>query len=88
MTRFSADRIRQIKSGVPYLILFDNSGSKPLSLVLNILLMLLIFIGNVTALATCAREAWAFARDKGLPFSGTIGKMCDITPLGMPLRSC
>jgi choline transport protein len=41
----------------------------------NVLLWVLIYLGNITALATCARETWAFARDKGLPFSGYIGHM-------------
>ena len=65
----------QIDSGVPYLLLFNNTGSKGVSLTLNIFLMFMIFVGNVTALAACAREMWAFARDKGLPFSRLIGKM-------------
>lgn len=65
----------QINSGVPYLLLFNQTGSTALSLALNILLMVLIFMGNVTALATCSREIWAFARDRGLPGSTSIGKM-------------
>lgn len=39
------------------------------------IVFLLIYSGNVTALATGSREMWAFARDRGLPFSGWIGKM-------------
>lgn len=42
---------------------------------LNIILFLLIYLGNITALATCAREMFAFARDRGLPFSKWIGHM-------------
>lgn len=64
-----------IQSGVPYLLLFDRTGNKGLSMALNIILFLLIYLGNVTALATCAREMFAFARDRGLPFSKWIGKM-------------
>jgi amino acid transporter len=60
---------------VPYLLLFDNTGSKGLSMALNIILFFLIYLGNITALATCAREMFAFARDRGLPFSTWIGKM-------------
>lgn len=37
-----------------------------MSIVLNVILFLLIYMGNITALATCAREVFAFARDKGL----------------------
>ena len=54
----------QINSDVPYLILFNNTGSPALSIVLNVILFLLIYSGNVTALATGSREMWAFARDK------------------------
>ncbi|KAF2770395.1 amino acid transporter [Teratosphaeria nubilosa] len=64
-----------INSDAPYLILFNNTGSPALSIVLNVVLFLLIFLGNITALATCAREMWAFARDKGLPFYGWLGAM-------------
>ncbi|KAK5169166.1 uncharacterized protein LTR77_006475 [Saxophila tyrrhenica] len=67
--------VSQIKSGVPYLLLFDRTGSKGLSLALNIILFLLIYLGNITALATAAREMFAFARDRGLPFSKWVGKM-------------
>ena len=65
----------QINSDVPYLLLFNNTGSPALSIVLNLILFLLIYSGNITALATCSREVWAFARDKGMPFSGWMGKM-------------
>jgi len=64
-----------LESDVPYLLLFNNTGSPALSLALNIILFLLIYSGNITALATCGREMWAFARDKGLPWSGWIGHM-------------
>lgn len=59
----------------PYLLLFNNTGSKALSLFLNILLLLLVYAGNITSLATCAREMFAFSRDKGLPFSPWLAKM-------------
>ncbi|KAI6903080.1 GABA permease-like protein [Hortaea werneckii] len=64
-----------IDSNVPYLLLFNNTGSTALSVILNVILFVLIYAGNITALATCAREMWAFARDRGLPFSSWIGKM-------------
>ena len=59
----------------PFMVLFNRTGSVGLAVFLNVLLFVLIYLGNITALATCAREMWAFARDKGLPFSGFIGKM-------------
>lgn len=65
----------QLESDIPYLILFNNTGSPGLSIFLNVVLFLLIYAGNITALATCAREVFAFARDKGLPFSKMVGRM-------------
>ncbi|KAK4898227.1 hypothetical protein LTR27_004234 [Elasticomyces elasticus] len=67
-----------VESDVPYLLLFNNTGSPALSIVLNLIVFLLVYSGNITALATCAREMWAFARDKGLPGSGWIGKSISI----------
>lgn len=64
-----------LDSSLPYALLFNNTGSQALSLFLNILLLILVYLGNITSLATTARETWAFARDNGLPFSGWIGKM-------------
>jgi len=64
-----------INAEVPYIQLFLNSGSKPLALVLLILLLILIFSGNITALATTSREVFAFSRDKGFPFSRWLSRM-------------
>lgn len=64
-----------LETDIPYLLLFNNTGSPALSIVLNVILFLLIYAGNITALATCAREMLAFARDKGLPFAKLIGRM-------------
>ncbi|KAF2717100.1 amino acid transporter [Polychaeton citri CBS 116435] len=64
-----------INSDVPYLLLFNNTGYPGLSIFLNLVLFALIYAGNITALAATSREVWAFARDKGLPFSGWVGQM-------------
>ncbi|CAK1367398.1 putative amino-acid permease [Cercospora beticola] len=64
-----------LEANIPYLLLFNNTGSQGLSIALNVILFLLIYMGNITALATCAREVFAFARDKGLPFSSYQSKM-------------
>ncbi|KAH9907150.1 amino acid/polyamine transporter I [Xylariomycetidae sp. FL2044] len=66
-----------IDSYWPFITLFDRTDSTGLNLFFNILLWILIYLGNITALATTARETWAFARDRGLPFSNLIGKMND-----------
>ncbi|KAK0338133.1 hypothetical protein LTR57_009500 [Friedmanniomyces endolithicus] len=82
ITRFCIGPLEDVvNSSVPYVLLFNNTGSPALSIVLNLVLFLLVYSGNVTALATSAREMWAFARDHGLPGSGWLGRMdrkCDI----------
>lgn len=60
---------------VPYLQLFTNTGSKALALALTIILFLLIFSGNITALATTSREVFAFSRDRGFPFSHWLSRI-------------
>ncbi|TVY83619.1 putative amino-acid permease [Lachnellula suecica] len=62
-------------TGAPYLILFQNTGSNAVALVLLVILLILLFAGNITALATTSREVWAFSRDKGFPYSSWISKM-------------
>ena len=42
---------------------------------LTVILLLLIFSGNVTALAATSREAWAFSRDRGFPFSHWVSRV-------------
>ncbi|KAI7758987.1 hypothetical protein ACKAV7_011540 [Fusarium commune] len=64
-----------IESDWPFIALFDRTGSQGLNLFFNVILWLLVYLGNITTLATCARETWAFARDKGLPGSQWIGHM-------------
>lgn len=60
---------------VPYIQLFINSGSNALAYALTIILFLLIFSGNITALATTSREVFAFSRDRGFPFSNWLSKI-------------
>lgn len=61
-----------LDADLPYLNLFANTGSDSAALFLAIVLVILIYSGNVTALATTSREVWAFARDRGFPFSSWI----------------
>ena len=65
-----------INSEAPYLVLFQNTGSSVIATLLMVILFLLIYLGNITALATASRELWAFSRDKGFPFSKWITKVC------------
>ena len=67
-----------IESDAPYLVLFTNTGSTPVALLLSIVLFILIFVGNINALATTSRELWAFSRDKGFPFSKWISHVSSL----------
>lgn len=64
-----------LASDVPYLQLFSNTGSTATAMTLTVLLLVLIFAGSVTAYATVSREVFAFARDKGFPFSSWLSQM-------------
>ncbi len=63
-----------IESDAPYLVLFTNTGSTAVALLLSIVLFILVFAGNITCVATASREIWAFSRDKGFPYSKWISK--------------
>ena len=64
-----------LEAEVPYIQLFLNSGSTALAYFLTALLFVLIFSGNITALATTSREVFAFARDQGFPFSHWLSRI-------------
>lgn len=72
---FCIGPLASLNPDVPYLTLFSNTGSDSAALFLTIIVLILIFSGNITALATTSREVWAFARDKGFPFSTWISRV-------------
>ena len=63
-----------LNADTPYLILFQNIPVG-VALLMLIVIFILIYIGNVTTLVTVSRQTWAFARDRGFPFSKWITKM-------------
>jgi choline transport protein len=67
-----------INSDAPYLVLFTDTGSQGVALLLCIVLFFLIFSGNITTLATASRELWAFSQDKGFPFSRWISHVSSL----------
>lgn len=72
---FCIGPLADLDPDVPYVTLFSNTGSDGLALCLTIVLFILILSGNITALAATSREIWAFARDKGFPFSPWIARV-------------
>ncbi|KAH8704572.1 amino acid/polyamine transporter I [Phaeosphaeriaceae sp. PMI808] len=60
-------------SGYPHIWVFSQAVSAGGVVVLNAIPTVLIFAGTLTYNLSTSRQTWAFARDKGLPFSGWIG---------------
>lgn len=67
-----------LDADLPYLNLFSNTSRDSAALFLAIMLLILIYAGNITALAATSREIWAFARDKGFPFSAWISHVSSL----------
>lgn len=58
-----------LENSDPFINLFTVGLNAPAgALVLTLVLAILMFVSNATALCTQCRQLWAFARDDGLPF--------------------
>ena len=62
-------------TGYPFLYVFQLAMPDSGTICLTVLLMVLMMVSNISYQASTARTTFAFARDKGLPFSGWIGKV-------------
>lgn len=63
-------------TGVPVLqAVYNATGSVAGTEVMGALLVVLVFFAAVSVTAASSRQIWAFARDKGLPFSSWIEKV-------------
>ena len=60
---------------VPYVGLLKNTRSVGVTMTLTVILFLLFSLGIIKALTTTSREAWAFSRDQGFPFSKWISRV-------------
>ena len=72
--------VSQTLTGYPIIqILYNSTGSKGAT---TTLMTFILFIGVVavfSTLASVSRLTWAFARDKGLPFSTFFSKVSRLT---------
>ncbi|KAF2275264.1 amino acid transporter [Westerdykella ornata] len=67
----NVEEILATPTGQPFIQLFYNvTGSKASTNAMASVLIIMATFGCVTNIATSSRQLWAFARDKGLPFSG------------------
>ncbi|CAE7187628.1 Amino acid permease 2 [Pyrenophora teres f. teres] len=62
-------------TGYPHLWVFSQAVSAGGVVALNAIPTVLIFAGTLTFNLSTSRQTWAFARDKGLPFSTWIGRV-------------
>lgn len=60
-------------TGYPHIWVFRQAVSSGGVVALNAIPTVLIFAGTLTYNLSTSRQTWAFARDKGLPFSSWIG---------------
>lgn len=60
-------------TGYPFLYAFRMAMSDAATTAISVGVLVLIFASNVSYLASTARETFAFARDRGLPFSKILG---------------
>lgn len=65
-----------IETGSPFVSAFTQIGTAGAS-GLTIILLILLAAGNNTCTTTESRQMWAFARDRGLPFSTWLSKIDD-----------
>lgn len=64
-------------TGYPFLYVFQTAMPDAIAgtNILTVVTVFLLMVGNVSFTASCARQAWSFARDRGLPFSNWISRM-------------
>ena len=63
-------------TGYPIIqVLYNSTGSYAGTVVMTVLLLMLSLVGTITCVAATSRQMWAFARDKGFPFSSYIERV-------------
>lgn len=62
-------------TGYPHIWVFSQAVSAGGVVALNVIPTVLIFAGTLSFNLSTSRQTWAFARDRGLPFSDWIGRV-------------
>ena len=61
------------QTGIPIIqVLYNSTNSIAATTFMTTILVLLSMVGTITCIASSSRQVWAFARDKGFPFSSYI----------------
>ena len=67
------DGVLNSPTGIPVMqVLYNFTGSFTTTVIMSTVLIILSMVGTVTVIAATSRQMWAFARDKGLPFSSYV----------------
>lgn len=70
------DEVMNSTTGFAFIQVFLNStGSVPAATGMTVVIMVMQFCAAISNVATTSRQVYAFARDKGLPFSDTLAKV-------------
>lgn len=74
----NVEEILATPTGQPFIQVFYNvTKSKAGTSAMTSILIVMAIFGCVTNVATSSRQVWAFARDKGLPFSGWLAHVSE-----------
>jgi choline transport protein len=64
-------------TGYPFIQVFYNATkSRAGTTVMTCIIIVLIICATFGYVAAAFRQLWAFARDRAVPFSGTLAKVC------------
>lgn len=75
----NVEEILDTKTGQPFIQMFYNitQSHAGTSVMASILIIVSVF-GCVANVAAASRQIWAFARDKGMPFSGWLAHVSEV----------
>lgn len=73
--------VRQSKTGFPFIqVFFNSTQSHTGTSLMTAILIIMTLCGTVSNVATSSREMFAFARDRGMPFSKFFSHVSDRIP--------
>lgn len=65
-------------------VFYNTTNSYAGANAMTAIIIITLIASAISTIATCSRQLWAFARDKGLPFSSILAHVCSIPPLLSP----
>jgi amino acid transporter len=72
----NADAAVNSRTGLPLIeVYYEATNSKHATNLFVVMVAIVVFIGTFNIYASVSRLTWAFARDKGLPFSSFFAKV-------------